>query len=181
MFTFALVWLLSWCLKDSQPVFRIHGLWPSREYCAGSSLNSTEIAPLMPWLQEYWSHNVSFLEHEWSKHGTCTSLTQYDYFRNALALYFRFNPTATLVSNNIVPSDTTWYDLDGIVRALSETNFSGTLECVGTNRSVLSQVQYSILEDSLESPAGHWKSSCSESVQLVSSKPSQANCDAEPV
>lgn len=90
---------LSRC-KNSN-IFTIHGLWP--EYSDGSwpqfcnktdKLNFNNIQHLIPQIKKYWitcpeyNNNESwFLEHEWSKHGTCTPFTQEQYFGTALALY----------------------------------------------------------------------------------------------
>lgn len=90
---------LNKCNENSD--FTIHGLWPDYkdgtypQYCNNSSkLNFDNIKDLLPQIRKYWitcpQYNNSekwFLEHEWSKHGTCTPFTQSQYFSTALALY----------------------------------------------------------------------------------------------
>lgn len=151
---FAVVWLLSW--QIDVPRFNIHGLWPEREYCDNTStLNTTALKPLMPWLHQYWSTNTTFLEHEWIKHGTCCYATdaaasqtqvrqaQYDYFETALELYFAVDPTPRLLDANVLPSNTFNYSLYDIEKAVSaqlpHTVAIATPICI---KNELSQIQY---------------------------------------
>lgn len=84
--------------------FTIHGLWPQYSdkngypsYCTSEPFNATLIETNigMDTLEKYWpnvqgnptdTNYSSFWEHEWSKHGTCTGLTQLAYFENAIEL-----------------------------------------------------------------------------------------------
>lgn len=95
--------------------FTIHGLWPQYvaggypSYCTNETFNSTIIESSigMETLEEYWpnvqedpksANYTSFWSHEWSKHGTCTGLSQYDYFNSAINLIKSFGTPSSLVS-----------------------------------------------------------------------------------
>ncbi len=84
---------------DQSANFTIHGLWPTideydwPQYCNTSSyFNETAIEILQPELQSYWTScyqtDLKFWGHEWLKHGTCTNLTEFEYFRKTLDLYY---------------------------------------------------------------------------------------------
>lgn len=80
--------------------FTIHGLWP--QYSAGGFPSSCTTEPFDPnipnmigWdtMTTYWPdvkyattdpNYTEFWNHEWTKHGTCSGLSQYDYFTNAI-------------------------------------------------------------------------------------------------
>jgi ribonuclease T2 len=66
----------------------VHGFWPQYERgypqnCAGGGPVSQEIIqrmlPLMP--------NAKLIQHEWSKHGTCSGLNQDKYFATVEQVY----------------------------------------------------------------------------------------------
>jgi len=102
--------------------FTIHGLWP--QYVAGGYPADCTTEPLdestfkaigMETMTKYWPNvqvaeydadgNInpnyySFWEHEWSKHGTCSGLTQIDYFNNTIRLTESF-VTPPSVQNSI--------------------------------------------------------------------------------
>lgn len=76
----------------------IHGLWPdpasscdtcTTEVFSTSKLSSTTLADM----NKYWptcqsgTTNESFWSHEWSKHGTCSGMTQDAYFSKAISLF----------------------------------------------------------------------------------------------
>lgn len=68
--------------------FVIHGLWPQRDdgsypkNCAeGEGLNEQFAAVALGGALSLPPGNKKFLEHEWLKHGTCSGLSQQDYFR----------------------------------------------------------------------------------------------------
>ena len=82
--------------------FTIHGLWPQYDTTGYPSYCSTEsFDPNVPveigWdtmttyypdvkYEETDADYDSFWEHEWDKHGTCSELSQYDYFQQAILL-----------------------------------------------------------------------------------------------
>jgi ribonuclease T2 len=96
--------------------FTVHGLWP--QYSSGGypSFCTTEAfdpaapeAVGMDTMIEYWpnvqeavdgSDYDSFWEHEWTKHGTCTPMTQTAYFNATINLAKAFS-TPTIVSQNV--------------------------------------------------------------------------------
>jgi len=90
------VFALSRCSEKAP--WGIHGLWPEwnstswPQFCNMSDpLDLKNIQPLIPLMKERWysceGNNTAFWEHEWLKHGTCTTLDQYGYFSVALYLY----------------------------------------------------------------------------------------------
>ena len=85
--------------------FTIHGLWPQYSsggyptFCTNEAYNSEVTTKIGSDMLKYWPNiqytfndplYTSFWEHEWSKHGTCTGLTQEDYFQTTLSLYQKF-------------------------------------------------------------------------------------------
>eukprot|EP01035_Chromulina_nebulosa_P020890 gene20890-27079_t len=94
--------------------FTLHGLWPqysSGGYpasCTTEAFNSSiPVAVGYDDMIKYWP-NVqyaesdpqydSFWEHEWTKHGTCTTLSQEEYFSAGLNLIKKFGTPASLTS-----------------------------------------------------------------------------------
>lgn len=90
--------------------FTIHGLWPQYATSGYPASCTTEAFDMsipqqigMNKMTQYWpdvQYDVSnpsydsFWQHEWSKHGTCSGLSQLDYFNQALDLTNRI-PTPT--------------------------------------------------------------------------------------
>ena len=88
----------------------LHGLWPSYtdgswpSSCTNEKFNPQTVDDLGPdRFQKLWPNVKSsthgkelygFWEHEWTKHGTCTGLSQDDYFDTAMK---HFLPTPNLV------------------------------------------------------------------------------------
>lgn len=82
----------------------IHGLWPQHnttswpQYCTNEPFNYTTLYPILNELKLYWSAcdkpwDQQFWQHEWSKHGTCSSMSQLEYFNTTLQLYVRHYST----------------------------------------------------------------------------------------
>mmetsp|Transcript_39136 Transcript_39136/g.55088 ORF Transcript_39136/g.55088 Transcript_39136/m.55088 type:complete len:248 (-) Transcript_39136:35-778(-) len=78
----------------------IHGMWPENvdgtwpSSCTDEPLDiNGTILPILPELEQYWpnvksstkgKHHSQFWSHEWTKHGTCSGLTQKSYFQETL-------------------------------------------------------------------------------------------------
>ena len=77
--------------------FTIHGLWPQYdahhwpEYCEPQPFVLERLAPILPRLHEEWHSlrgpDTLFWEDEWLKHGTCTGMSEIEYFTRALECY----------------------------------------------------------------------------------------------
>jgi ribonuclease T2 len=96
--------------------FIVHGLWPQYSTggypatCTTEAFNSSvpnavgynDMVTYWPNVQvaEGDPNYSSFWEHEWSKHGTCTGLSQYNYFNDALLMVQKYG-TPSIVSNNV--------------------------------------------------------------------------------
>lgn len=126
LYVFAYSWTPQFCYGETNwpgctapedywgKYFTIHGVWP--QYASGgypSNCNSEAFDPNVPveigWdtMTNYWpdvqyaeddANYDSFWEHEWTKHGTCTGLTQYDYFNAAINLIKSFGTPASVTS-----------------------------------------------------------------------------------
>lgn len=127
IYVYAYSWTPGFCYKqtypgcvDSIPYWRtnliIHGLWP--QYAVNGYPSSCTTEPFdnsipqqigEPIMIERWpdvqytvdssSYN-KFWEHEWTKHGTCSGLSQLEYFNNALAMVDRI-PTPDVLQQSI--------------------------------------------------------------------------------
>lgn len=94
--------------------FTIHGLWPQYNTSGYPSYCSTESFDTDVPLEIGWDTMItyypdvkydetdpdydSFWEHEWGKHGTCSGLSQYNYFQQAIIL------AETFTTPNIIHS-----------------------------------------------------------------------------
>lgn len=98
--------------------FTVHGLWPQYTEggypadCSTEALNTTVFDVIgMDTMTEYWPNvqdeeyesdgdinpeYYSFWEHEWSKHGTCSGLSQYDYFDDTINLIKQFGTPSSV-------------------------------------------------------------------------------------
>ncbi|XP_072950821.1 ribonuclease 3-like [Typha angustifolia] len=66
----------------------------------------------------------------WCTYGSCSNLTEVQYFQQALALRGKVDLLNTLTSNGVVPSETTQYNLEDIQRILiAYLGFSTEVEC----------------------------------------------------
>jgi ribonuclease T2 len=62
--------------------------------------------------------NEDFWEHEWSKHGACSGLTQRHYFQASLELYSKYDIAGALRDAGILPDDR-HYPVANITHALT--------------------------------------------------------------
>ena len=106
--------------------FTIHGLWPQYTTTGYPSYCSTETFDTDVPLDIGWDTMItyypdvkyeetdpdydSFWEHEWDKHGTCSGLSQYDYFQQAILLAETFTTPEVLhkyinTTNSLSASD----------------------------------------------------------------------------
>ncbi|EYU46082.1 hypothetical protein MIMGU_mgv1a011196mg [Erythranthe guttata] len=145
------------CRRSDAPTgFTIHGLWPDYSdgtwpaCCPGKKFDVNVISSLLSTMNKYWpslscDSNISncyggtglFWEHEWEKHGTCSSPVvrdEYDYFVKTLDLYFKYNVTEVLKKAGYVASNSEKYPLEGIISAI-QTAFHVTpeLQCSGNS------------------------------------------------
>eukprot|EP00246_Nothoceros_aenigmaticus_P009945 TRINITY_DN2609_c0_g1_i1.p1 TRINITY_DN2609_c0_g1~~TRINITY_DN2609_c0_g1_i1.p1 ORF type:complete len:225 (-),score=0.77 TRINITY_DN2609_c0_g1_i1:229-903(-) len=114
--------------------FSIHGLWPN--YNDGSYPSNCDssnpfqeslVQDLEPQLRVEWptlacpsGTGVTFWQHEWEKHGTCSEsvLNEHQYFQATLALRQQINFLGALNAAGIYPNDKK-YSLTSIKSALT--------------------------------------------------------------
>jgi ribonuclease T2 len=65
---------------DARPGFVVHGLWPQNNDGSYPVFCSERRGPAHPERNLDITPDRSLLEHEWSKHGTCTTLAPDDFF-----------------------------------------------------------------------------------------------------
>ena len=83
--------------------YSIHGLWPDYNstswpaFCNNASIfNIDQVRSLLPMMHKFWytcpgvGTDISLWTHEWSKHGTCTNMTQHNFFNLTVELYLHF-------------------------------------------------------------------------------------------
>lgn len=128
VYVFAYSWTPEFCYNQSSYVgcytpkpywgtnFIVHGLWP--QYSTGGYPHdcttepfNTSVPLAIGWdtMTTYWP-NVkvaetdptydSFWDHEWTKHGTCTGLSQTNYMTDSINLLQKFG-TPSIVTNNV--------------------------------------------------------------------------------
>eukprot|EP01035_Chromulina_nebulosa_P019484 gene19484-25370_t len=126
IYVFAHSWTPEYCYgKTSSPgcsspesywgkYYTIHGLWPQYttsgypSYCTTESFDSS-VVDTIGWttMTTYWpnvdyaltsSDYTEFWEHEWTKHGTCSGLSQATYFQNTINLYLKYGTPSILTS-----------------------------------------------------------------------------------
>lgn len=100
--------------------FTLHGLWPELEngsppsFCAGEPFDASKVeqAVGLDTLMEYWPdvkvqdgspEYSDFWKHEWTRHGTCSGLSQPEFFLAAVGLERNDSlaPTPQLVQDNV--------------------------------------------------------------------------------
>ncbi|KAL5539994.1 hypothetical protein UlMin_044868 [Ulmus minor] len=97
-------------------------------------------------MQAFWpsitcpsSNSRQFWSHEWSKHGTCSGLIQFDYFDRTLKLKNRANILKALGNAGIKPGSS--YSLDDMKNAVEvEIGFSPIIMCSPQLNGLLKEV-----------------------------------------
>eukprot|EP01098_Paradermamoeba_levis_P007099 TRINITY_DN2952_c0_g2_i1.p1 TRINITY_DN2952_c0_g2~~TRINITY_DN2952_c0_g2_i1.p1 ORF type:complete len:152 (+),score=42.33 TRINITY_DN2952_c0_g2_i1:120-575(+) len=80
--------------NSSSPDFTLHGLWPEwAQDCPAPSFNQRELSSILGEMNMYWlscpgfgTTNTQFWTHEWKKHGSCSNMTELNFFSTALKL-----------------------------------------------------------------------------------------------
>lgn len=170
IYVFAYSWTPEFCYGQSSyegcatpksywgKYFTIHGLWP--QYSTGgypANCNTQAFNSSVPiaigWddMTTYWPDVQyletdpdydSFWEHEWTKHGTCTGLSQYDYFTNGLNLVKSFGTPSSVTSNvgGTVSASTLRNDFGGASYVALQCNggsyLSGAYTCWSQNNGI---------------------------------------------
>jgi ribonuclease T2 len=109
--------------------FNIHGMWTDNwdgtypSFCGNQPFSITQQTQnllLTSWIS-YTGDNLSFWQHEWTKHGTCIDpLLPCDvYFSKTVNLFQILNPQGVLASQGIVPSNTNVYQVGKAASAFS--------------------------------------------------------------
>jgi len=139
--------VLQWDPKLSTSFFTIHGLWPENqdgtypENCPGPRFNVSAISDLVPTLNTVWpsnsGSNSAFWQHEWEKHGTCSTFPEYAFFLNTINLQAKYNVKAALERASIIPGTKT-YTTASINLAVQ--NYIGALPALHCSSSKLVEV-----------------------------------------
>jgi ribonuclease I len=84
-------------LHSKKGLWHIHGLWVDYKnggyptHCKQVQFDQTKLKTIMGPLNVFWysdsEKNSLFWEHEYKKHGSCTTLEEFDYFNKTLDLY----------------------------------------------------------------------------------------------
>ncbi|XP_045810499.1 ribonuclease S-2-like [Trifolium pratense] len=101
------------CISTIPSKFSIHGLWPQNNsspqprQCTTTKILEKELKPLKPRIANVWpsltGNNFGLWNHEWTVHGTCSTMAAFDYFKLALDLYAKSNIKDLLQKKNITP------------------------------------------------------------------------------
>ncbi|RYH04971.1 hypothetical protein EON65_45995 [archaeon] len=87
----------------------IHGLWPDPESsctsCTSEVFSTSKLSSsTLSGMKKYWptcqsGSNEDFWSHEWSKHGTCTGMSQDGYFSKALSMFSSYSSKCSSTCN----------------------------------------------------------------------------------
>ena len=93
------------------------GVWPEKENCGGSSFDESQVQDLLGDMKVYWlscpefpNSDTEFWTHEWSKHGSCSGMSQHEYFSDGLALRSKYASLCDGQSGNSCSLDCDGYD-----------------------------------------------------------------------
>jgi len=85
-------WELALNQCKGSDVWTLHGLWAEwANGCSGPAFDVTLLEPIRDQLESLWPScfgetTEEFWRHEWQKHGTCSGMSQLEYFQKALNL-----------------------------------------------------------------------------------------------
>ncbi|XP_064402855.1 ribonuclease Oy-like [Halichondria panicea] len=142
----------------------IHGLWPTEGDTRGPNFCDTEatfnpntIMPLVPQLVSKWTNILNhtgffdFWKHEYLKHGTCSGLSEYNFFSKVLDIYNQLAPLGNVFQNaGVVPDNKRGYSVDKLGTALSaQFGVSPVLQCTTSKGGVqiLDQIELCLSMD----------------------------------
>ena len=88
-YVFTLSWSPQFCAEHQEKAechvrgnnFVVHGLWPQWKNGTWPQTCSSQSGPSNPRDESDVMADVSLVEHEWAKHGTCSGLSVADYFQ----------------------------------------------------------------------------------------------------
>lgn len=143
-------------------ISRFVPLTPNRScktYCSDRPFNESEVASLKSDLTKSWPNtekfeveaNKSIWAYEWQKYGTCTGLSQFNFFARALSLYSCHTFSQWLTDAGIFPSNVNSYTTQLVKEALASRLWpksSFTLHCVWYRGvQFLSEISLCVAED----------------------------------
>jgi len=134
-YVFACEWAGSVCQTNdcnqdegvSTAFWNIHGLWPSDgsmgpNYCTEEKFDASQIKDLKEDLAKYWNGLYSsadaFHSHEWEKHGTCSKMTQHEFFSTVLKLAESLDIYNTFAKHGISPGQPV--DCDKVAQVIQQ-------------------------------------------------------------
>ncbi|GAU28754.1 hypothetical protein TSUD_372630 [Trifolium subterraneum] len=129
------------CISPIPSKFSIHGLWPQNRSsphtmrCTTDQLVENELNPLTPRIENVWpsltGKNINFWTYEWNVHGTCSTMTTYDYFKLALDLYAKIDIKGLLQKSNLTPGTKSIkrIDIEDAIKKLGTGGSTPQLNC----------------------------------------------------
>ncbi|CAG9322326.1 unnamed protein product [Blepharisma stoltei] len=130
--------------------FSIHGLWPNRldgnhPFCCHPTDHFVPSQDLEKELVKYWQSfkddQLSFWDHEWAKHGTCSLFkTPEDYFRGGLMLFKQVDPEGIFNKFDIQPGES--HNVKEYIDALGDDAYPVCRRDKQTGETILSEVRY---------------------------------------
>lgn len=81
---------------EGRDAYTMHGLWAEwNNGCHGPAYDKDAIASIRSKMEEVWPScfghsDDEFWAHEWEKHGTCSGMSEEEFFKKALDLYDQY-------------------------------------------------------------------------------------------
>jgi len=118
--------------------YTIHGLWADPEssctFCTKEQFNVTEISEeTLKNMEMYWmscingSDNQHFWTHEWVKHGTCSGMTQDEFFTKTISLFEEYVDLCPKGSKNCQICLTPTLQLEGLCPVRGSATFTNDI------------------------------------------------------